>query len=51
MYDSLFCRMYNEFGWNEYPRAFGEQLLVLPVGSHDVAEHDAPLIGVILQLP
>ena len=28
MYDSLFCRMYNEFGWNEYPRAFGERLLV-----------------------
>jgi len=27
MYDSLFCRMYNEFGWNEYPRAFGERLL------------------------
>ena len=27
MYDSLFCRMYNEFGWNEYPRAFGQQLL------------------------
>ena len=27
MYDSLFCRVYNEFGWNEYPRAFGEALL------------------------
>ena len=27
MYDSLFCRMYNAFGWNEYPRTFGEQLL------------------------
>ena len=27
MYDSLFCRLYNEFGWNEYPRAFGEALL------------------------
>ena len=19
MYSSLFCRLYNEFGWNEYP--------------------------------
>ena len=27
MYDSLFCRMYNEFGWNEYPRVFGGKLL------------------------
>ena len=28
MYGSLFCRLYNEYGWNEYPRVFGEQLLV-----------------------
>lgn len=28
MYGSLFCRLYNEFGWNEYPRVFGEQLLI-----------------------
>ena len=27
MYNSLFCRLYNEFGWNEYPRVFAEQLL------------------------
>jgi SAM-dependent methyltransferase len=27
MYSSLFCRLYNEFGWNEYPRAFAEELL------------------------
>ena len=27
MYGNLFCRVYNEFGWNEYPRVFGEQLL------------------------
>ena len=27
MYSSLFCRLYNEFGWNEYPRVFAEQLL------------------------
>lgn len=27
MYDSHFCRLYNEFGWNEYPRVFAGQLL------------------------
>lgn len=27
MYSSVFCRVYNEFGWNYFPRAFGEQLL------------------------
>ena len=27
MYSSLFCRLYNEFGWNEYPRVFAGQLL------------------------
>lgn len=27
MYSSAFCRIYNEFGWNYFPRAFGEQLL------------------------
>ena len=27
MYDTLFCRLYNEFGWNEYPRVFAQQLL------------------------
>lgn len=27
MYGHLFCRVYNEFGWNEYPRVFGEALL------------------------
>ena len=27
MYSSLFCRLYNDFGWNEYPRVFAEQLL------------------------
>lgn len=27
MYSSAFCRVYNEFGWNYFPRAFGEQLL------------------------
>lgn len=27
MYGSAFCKVYNEFGWNYFPRAFGEQLL------------------------
>ena len=27
MYSSAFCRVYNEFGWNYFPRAFGEQLI------------------------
>lgn len=27
MYSSAFCKVYNEFGWNYFPGAFGEQLL------------------------
>ena len=27
MYSDVFCRVYNEFGWNYYPEVFGEQLL------------------------
>lgn len=27
MYSEVFCKVYNEFGWNYYPEAFGEQLL------------------------
>lgn len=27
MYSNAFCKIYNEFGWNYFPRAFGEQLL------------------------
>ncbi len=27
MYSDLFCKIYNEFGWNYFPEAFGEQLL------------------------
>lgn len=26
-YSNAFCKIYNEFGWNYFPRAFGEQLL------------------------
>lgn len=27
MYSDVFCKVYNEFGWNYYPEAFGRQLL------------------------
>ena len=27
MYSDVFCKVYNEFGWNYYPEAFGAQLL------------------------
>jgi SAM-dependent methyltransferase len=27
MYSEVFCKVYNEFGWNYYPEAFGQQLL------------------------
>ena len=27
MYSDVFCKVYNEFGWNYYPETFGEQLL------------------------
>ena len=28
MYSQAFCKVYNEFGWNYFPEAFGEQLLL-----------------------
>lgn len=28
MYSDIFCKVYNEFGWNYYPEAFGQQLLI-----------------------
>lgn len=44
MYSDVFCKVYNEFGWNYYPEAFGEQLLqwlrqnnVAPRSSMDLA--------------
>lgn len=27
MYSEVFCKVYNAFGWNYYPEAFGQQLL------------------------
>ena len=44
MYSDVFCKVYNEFGWNYYPEAFGEQLLhwltehrIHPVNALDMA--------------
>ena len=28
LYGEVFCKVYNEFGWNNYPEVFGEQLLL-----------------------
>ena len=28
MYSDVFCKVYNEFGWNYYPEIFGQQLLI-----------------------
>lgn len=27
MYSDVFCKVYNEFGWNYYPQVFGQQLV------------------------
>lgn len=35
MYSDVFCKVYNEFGWNYYPEIFGEQLLKW-LDRHDV---------------
>ena len=44
MYSDVFCKVYNEFGWNDYPEIFGQQLLrwlkihdVHPKNSLDLA--------------
>ena len=44
MYNSLFCRLYNEFGWNEYPRAFAEELLEW-LEVHHIQIHTALDLG------
>ena len=40
MYSDVFCKVYNEFGWNYYPEIFGEQLL-LWLQQHDVKPKSA----------
>ena len=34
MYSDIFCKVYNEFGWNYYPEVFGEQLLLWLEENH-----------------
>ena len=34
MYSDAFCKVYNEFGWNYFPEAFGEQLLLWLEENH-----------------
>lgn len=36
MYSEAFCKVYNEFGWNYFPEAFGEQLLLWIEENHAV---------------
>lgn len=40
MYSDVFCKVYNEFGWNYYPEIFGEQLL-LWLARHNVKPTNA----------
>ena len=35
MYSDVFCKVYNEFGWNYYPEAFGGELLQW-LADHDL---------------
>ena len=44
MYSDVFCKVYNEFGWNYYPEIFGEQLL-LWLKRHGVAPGTAMDLG------
>jgi SAM-dependent methyltransferase len=54
MYSDVFCRVYNEFGWNYYPEAFGEQLLkwleaekLHPASALDLACGTGILCGIL----
>ena len=40
MYSDVFCKVYNEFGWNYYPEIFGQQLLQW-LGSHHIQPKNA----------
>ena len=54
MYGEVFCKVYNEFGWNYYPEVFGEQLLlwlrqnaVQPATAMDLACGTGILCGIL----
>ena len=44
MYSDVFCKVYNEFGWNYYPEIFGEQLLEW-LRQHDVKPRTSMDLG------
>ena len=54
MYSDVFCKVYNEFGWNYYPEIFGEQLLkwlersgIQPKTAMDLACGTGILCGIL----
>ena len=54
MYSDVFCKVYNEFGWNYYPEIFGEQLLewlerknIHPKSAMDLACGTGILCGIL----
>ena len=56
MYSDIFCKVYNEFGWNYYPEVFGEQLLrwlqsngITPKSSMDLACGTGVLCRILAQ--
>ena len=44
MYSDVFCKVYNEFGWNYYPEIFGQQLLIW-LSRHDFAPKTSMDLG------
>ena len=44
MYSDVFCKVYNEFGWNYYPEVFGHQLLKW-LERHDVNPKNSMDLG------
>lgn len=56
MYSDVFCKVYNEFGWNYYPEVFGHQLLqwlehrgLQPKSAMDLACGTGILCGILEQ--
>ena len=57
MYSDVFCKVYNEFGWNYYPEIFGEQLLkwmeaknLYPKTAMDLACGTGILCGILIDV-
>ena len=44
LYSDVFCKVYNEFGWNYYPEIFGEQLLTW-LTRHNVTPKNSMDLG------